>query len=295
MFVRLARWRNRDHREAVMQCLGGVAMILGLSRSVSMNAVGCPGNKNCGLLTVLALVCVLGVMFSAAACGQGRSSPDAKQQKVAAIDPAQKRRIEQLYAEDAEAWSRHDLAKIVSLIDPACVFVAPDGKRTSYAQWRQYLPASFEQERHSQVKTTVKTVQDLGNGFVASVEWHQSYEMYDPKRSAWIPMALFAPQEDTWRSDGHGNFKLVLVKFLRTEASPVVVQSGGYDLTEEMLQRALAFAQILAGVDFSPSDAAALRADLITYFKKEPAKEMEAHESFANLLEQAPPSSFDGK
>jgi hypothetical protein len=81
-------------------------------------------------------------------------------------------------------------------------------------------------------------------------------------------MISFSPQEDTWRSDGRGSFKIVLMKFLRSETSPVVVQSGDCYLTEEMIQRALVSAQILIGADFSPSDAAALRADLIAYFKK---------------------------
>jgi hypothetical protein len=37
---------------------------------------------------------------------------------------------------------------------------------------------------------------------------------------------------------------------------------------------------------FSPSDAAALRTDLITYFQKEPAKQMAACESVAKILQQ---------
>jgi hypothetical protein len=85
------------------------------------------------------------------------------------------------------------------------------------------------------------------------------------------------------------------VKFLHSESSPVVLEAGGYPLTEEMIQRALQLAQILAGADFSPSDAASLRADLIAYFKKEPATQMKAYESFAKLLQKVPPSSFDGK
>jgi ketosteroid isomerase-like protein len=210
---------------------------------------------------------------------------------LAAQKPAQKQRIERLYAEDADAWSRHDIAKILSFFDPACVFVAPGGKRTSYAEWRQSVPASLARERHSQVRTTVKAVQGVENGFVATVELQDSYEIYDPKRSAWIPMASFSPQEDTWRSDSRGNFKIVLVKFLPGEASPVIAQSGGYQLTEEMIQRALLLAQIEAGADFSPSDAAALRADLIAYFQKEPAKQIEAHKSIAKLLQQAPHGS----
>jgi hypothetical protein len=207
---------------------------------------------------------------------------------LAAQTSAQKQRVEQLYAEDADAWSRHDIAKIVTFFDPACVFVAPGGIRTSYAEWRKNLPASLAQERHSQIKTTLKAVQDVENGFAASIEWQDSYDIYDPKRSAWIPMLSSSPQEDTWRSDGRGNFKIVLVKFLRAETSPVVVQSGGYQLTEEMIQRALQLAQIEAGADFSPSDAAALKADLMAYFQKEPSKQMEAHKNMAQWLQQAP-------
>jgi hypothetical protein len=59
-------------------------------------------------------------------------------------------------AQDADAWSRHDTEKFVSFFDPAFVFVAPDGKRTPYTEWRQNLPASLAQARHSQVRTTLK-------------------------------------------------------------------------------------------------------------------------------------------
>jgi hypothetical protein len=52
--------------------------------------------------------------------------------------------------------------------------------------------------------------------------------------------------------------------------SPVVVSSDSYRLTEQMLDQALRFGQILAGADFSPSDAAALRTDLIAFFQKNP-------------------------
>ena len=48
-----------------------------------------------------------------------------------------------------------------------------------------------------------------------------------------------------------------------------------------MFGQALRFGQILAGTDFSPSDAAVLRAELIAYFKKKPANQMEAYESVA--------------
>jgi hypothetical protein len=107
--------------------------------------------------------------------------------------------------------------------------------------------------------------------------------------------AFVFPQEDTWKSDGRGNFKIILMKSLRSESSPVVVEASGYPLTEEMIQRALQLAQILAGADFSRSDAASLRADLIAHFKKEPATQMKGYESFAKLLQKVPPSSFDGK
>ena len=52
-----------------------------------------------------------------------------------------------------------------------------------------------------------------------------------------------------------------------------------------MIQRALLFGQILAGADFSRADAATLRADLIAYFQKEPAKQMKAYESVAQWLQ----------
>ena len=54
--------------------------------------------------------------------------------------------------------------------------------------------------------------------------------------------------------------------------SAVVAQSGGYQLTEETIQQAILFGQVLAGADFSPSDAGALRSELIAYFPKETAK-----------------------
>jgi hypothetical protein len=53
-----------------------------------------------------------------------------------------------------------------------------------------------------------------------------------------------------------------------------------------MLERALRFGQILAGGDFSPSDAAALRADLIAYFQKEPFKQIQAYESVTKTMQQ---------
>ena len=54
-----------------MECFGEVEMVLTSARSVCMKTVGRLGNKNCvGLLTVMALVSALGVMFSAASCGQ---------------------------------------------------------------------------------------------------------------------------------------------------------------------------------------------------------------------------------
>ena len=256
-------------------------------KSGLLSSISGSNTKFVRLLNVMALVFALGVMFAAAACGQGRSASGS------AIDAAEKQRIEQLYADDADAWSRHDIAKIVSFFDPACVFVAPDGKRTSYAQWRQNLPESLAQERHSQVKTTVKALQVVENGFVASIESQDSYEIYDTKRSAWIPMVSSLPQEDTWSSDGRGNFKIVFVKFLRVDTSPVVVQSSGYQLTEGMLQQALRFGQILAGADFSPSDAAALRSDLIADFQKEPAKQVAEYESVAKTMPR--PSVVTGK
>ena len=65
-----------------------------------------------------------------------------------------------------------------------------------------------------------------------------------------------------------------------------VVSAGGYQLTEQMLDQALRFGQILAAADFSSADASALRADLIAYFQKEPVKQMAAYESVAKILQQ---------
>jgi hypothetical protein len=70
-------------------------------------------------------------------------------------------------------------------------------------------------------------------------------------------------------------------------ASAVVAGSGGYQLTEQMIEQALRFGQILAGSDFSASDAAALRGDLIATFEKEPAKQIEAYEAVAKALREA--------
>jgi len=42
--------------------------------------------------------------------------------------------------------------------------------------------------------------------------------------------------------------------------SKVVVRSGGYQLTEGMIQQDLQYGQIVAGADFSPSEVAAIRA-----------------------------------
>lgn len=136
-----------------------------------------------------------------------------------AVDTVQKQRIEQLYAEDADAWSRHDIAKIASFFDPDCVLVTPDGKRMSFAERRQNLPALLARQRHSQVRITVKAVRVVDNDFVASIYFQDHHESYDRKRSAWIPVMSSSPQEDTWRSDARGNFKMVLVKFLGTRTS----------------------------------------------------------------------------
>jgi hypothetical protein len=72
-----------------------------------------------------------------------------------------------------------------------------------------------------------------------------------------------------------------------SRASAVVASSGDYQLTEQMIQQALRFGQILAGTDFSASDATALRGDLIATFQKEPAKQIEAYESVAKALREA--------
>ncbi|HYK59819.1 MAG TPA: hypothetical protein VEV85_10345, partial [Bryobacteraceae bacterium] len=53
-----------------------------------------------------------------------------------------------------------------------------------------------------------------------------------------------------------------------------------------MIDQALRFGQILAGADFSPSDAAAMGSDLIATFRKEPAKETADYESVAKILKQ---------
>ena len=60
-----------------------------------------------------------------------------------------------------------------------------------------------------------------------------------------------------------------------------------------MIDQALRFGQILAGADFSASDAA-LRGDLIATFRKEPAKETEDHESVAKILKQTAGRKLSG-
>src|SRR5262249_51178631 len=69
-------------------------------------------------------------------------------------------------------------------------------------------------------------------------------------------------------------------------ASAALASSGSYQLTEQMIDQALRFGQILAGADFSASDAAILRSDLIATFRKEPAKETADYESVAKILKQ---------
>jgi len=66
--------------------------------------------------------------------------------------------------------------------------------------------------------------------------------------------------------------------------STIVVTAGEYQLTEQMLQRALLLAQILAGEDFSSADAASLRADLITWFQRDPADQAEDYNATAKFL-----------
>ena len=71
-------------------------------------------------------------------------------------------------------------------------------------------------------------------------------------------------------------------------ASRIVARAGEYQLTEPMIERALRFGEVLAGSDFSPSDASRLRNDLIAYFQREPAKQMEAYQSVAKALPETP-------
>jgi hypothetical protein len=80
------------------------------------------------------------------------------------------------------------------------------------------------------------------------------------------------------------------------QGSAVVAQSSGYQLTEEMIQQALQFGQILAGASFSPSDAAVLRSELIAYFPKETTKQMEGYQSVSKIVREnlgRRPSWFD--
>ena len=66
--------------------------------------------------------------------------------------------------------------------------------------------------------------------------------------------------------------------------STIVVTSGEYQLTEQMLEQALFLAQILAGADFSASDTASLRAGLIAEFQKDPAKDVKNYDDLAKFL-----------
>jgi hypothetical protein len=77
----------------------------------------------------------------------------------------------------------------------------------------------------------------------------------------------------------------------RHGASPqsgIVARAGGYQLTERMIEQAIRFGEILAGSDFSLSDAARLRSDLIAYFQREPSKQTEAYQSLAKALPGTP-------
>jgi hypothetical protein len=73
----------------------------------------------------------------------------------------------------------------------------------------------------------------------------------------------------------------ILILALASGPSTVVVRAGNYQLTEEMLDQALGYAQFLGAHDFTPTDQASLRADLIAYFKKDPAKQMEEYRVIA--------------
>jgi hypothetical protein len=89
-------------------------------------------------------------------------------------------------------------------------------------------------------------------------------------------------------------FRMVTILYLFLSAgsvtAQVVARSGGYQLTEEMIQQALRFGQILAGAGFTPSDAAALRSQLIAYFPTDTAKQMEGYASAAKALREAIPA-----
>lgn len=54
-----------------------------------------------------------------------------------------------------------------------------------------------------------------------------------------------------------------------------------------MIEQALRFGQILAGADFSASDATVLKGDLTATFEKEPAKQIDAYESVVKALRKA--------
>jgi hypothetical protein len=69
-----------------------------------------------------------------------------------------------------------------------------------------------------------------------------------------------------------------------SQASPIIGRAGNYQLTEQMLQQAFLYEQIQAGAAFSPPDAAALRADLIATFQREPAKQTQQYEAVAKFL-----------
>jgi len=89
-------------------------------------------------------------------------------------------------------------------------------------------------------------------------------------------------------------FRMVTILYFFVSAgsvtAQVVAKSGGYQLTEEMIQQALRFGQILAGAGFSPSDAAALRRQLIDYFPTDTAKQMEGYASVAKTLRESIPA-----
>jgi len=62
-----------------------------------------------------------------------------------------------------------------------------------------------------------------------------------------------------------------------------------------MIQQDLQYAQIVAGADFSPSEVAAIRAEDMAQFEKEPAQQTQAYQSEATLLKRRPPDILSGK
>ena len=95
--------------------------------------------------------------------------------------------------------------------------------------------------------------------------------------------------KDAWRvARAVENDSLEGARYDRAYKTSIVVSTGGYQLTELMLEQGIGYAQYLAGGSFSAGDVAALRDDLIAYFRREPATQAPVYEALAARLQKLP-------